>query len=188
MAPRAENGNPDVCRRCSQQGPTCCRIAPGQEEFCFPLSQVEKERIQEHVPYTGGFVLSPNSHAFIDNMCRLFPGEEELIRALYPQGKEHFRLAVDSMGACRFLGPLGCEIPQEARPYYCRLFPFWVVGTDAIFFDSFICLARREGGTLTRILDILDTGRASVKDLYGRLRLVWGLPPRKGACRVRKSF
>jgi len=181
-------GDSDVCFRCSLQGPTCCRIAAGQEEFCFPLSQIEKERIQEHVPHTGGFVLSPNSKAFVDNVCRLFPGEEEAVRELFPEGKEHFRLAVDSMGACRFLGPEGCEIPREARPYYCRLFPFWMVGNTVIFFDSPTCLVRREERTLIRILRALDVNKAEVKDLFGRLRLVWGLPPAKGACKVKKGF
>lgn len=181
-------GDSDVCRRCSFQGPTCCRIAKGQEEFCFPLSQTEKERIQEHVPYTGGFALQANSPAFAEYVSRLFPGEEDLVRELFPEGKEHFRLAVDSMGACRFLGPEGCEIPQEARPYYCRLFPFWMVDCEVIFFDSPICLVRREERTLTRMLHSLDTTKAAVKDLYGRLRLVWGLPPRKGACEVKRGF
>jgi Fe-S-cluster containining protein len=181
---RTRTEDADVCRRCSFQGPTCCRIATGQEEYCFPLSQ----RIQELVPYTGGFVVSPNSKAFIDYACRLFPGEEEEVRRIFPEDKEHFRLAVDSMGACRFLGPLGCEIPQEARPYYCRLFPFWMAGRTVTHFDTPTCLARREGGTLVRILDILDTNKATVKDLYGRLRLVWGLPPTKGANPVKKTF
>ncbi|WP_229594262.1 YkgJ family cysteine cluster protein [Pseudodesulfovibrio sediminis] len=185
---QTQTNDSDVCRRCSLLGPTCCRIATGQEEFCFPLSKVEKERIQDHVPYTGGFVVSPNSKAFIDNVCRLFPGEEAIVAKLFPEGKEHFRLAVDSMGACRFLGPLGCEIPQELRPYYCRLFPFWMVDTLVIHFDAPGCLARREGQTLTRMLHSLDTNRAAVKDLYGRLRLVWGLPPRKGELKVTKSF
>lgn len=181
-------GDSDVCRRCSLQGPTCCRIATGQEEFCFPISLTEKERIQEHVPHTGGFVLSPNSKAFIDHVCRLFPGEEEVVRELFPEGKEHFRLAVDTLGACRFLGPEGCEIPQEIRPYYCRLFPFWKVGHDVIFFDSPICLVRREERTLTRMLHGLDTSKAVIKDLYGRLRLMWGLPPAKGDSTVKKGF
>lgn len=181
-------GDSDVCRRCSLQGPTCCRITHGQEEYCFPLSQVEKERIQDHLPYTGGFELSPNSKAFIDHACHLFPGEEERVRELFPEGKEHFRLAVDSLGACRFLGPEGCEIPQEARPYYCRLFPFWMVGSEVIFFDSHTCLARREERTLIRMLHSLDMNKAMVKDLYGRLRLVWGLPPRRGASTVKKGF
>lgn len=181
-------GDSDVCRRCSLQGPTCCRIAPGQEEFCFPLSQTEKERIQEHVPHTGGFELQDNTEAFIDHVCRLFPGEEEEVRKLFPAGKQHFRLAIDSMGACRFLGPEGCEVPKKARPYYCRLFPFWMVDCEVIFFDSPICLVRREERTLTRMLNALDTNKATAKDLYGRLRLVWGLPPRRGACAVKKGF
>ncbi len=183
-----QTGDSDICRRCSLQGPTCCRITPGQEEFCFPLSQTEKERIQEHMPHTGGFELSFNSRAFVAHVCRLFPGEEESVKSLFPDGKEHFRLATDARGACRFLGPEGCEIPQEARPYYCRLFPFWMVERDVIFFDAPICLVRREERTLNRMLIGLDTNRAVVKDLYGRLRLVWGLPPLKGECMVKKGF
>lgn len=183
-----QSGGSDVCRRCSLQGPTCCRITAGEEEFCFPLSQIEKERIQEHVPHTGGFVLSPNSKAFIDNVCRLFPGEEDAVHELFPEGKEHYRLAVDTAGACRFLGPEGCEIPRETRPYYCRLYPFWMVGCDVTYFDSPTCLCRRERRTLAHMLEGLETNRAEVKDLYGRLRLVWGLPPVKGACKVNKGF
>lgn len=140
------------------------------------------------MPQTGGFVLSPNSEAFINNVCRLFPGEEVAVRELFPEGKEHFRLAVDSTGACRFLGPGGCEIPREIRPYYCRLYPFWMVGSDVTFFDSPTCLARREARTLIRMLAALDVSKADVKDLYGRLRLAWGLPPVKGACKVNKGF
>lgn len=140
------------------------------------------------MPHTGGFVLSPNSKAFIDNVTRLFPGEEAVVRELFPEGKDHYRLAVDTMGACRFLGPEGCEIPTEVRPYYCRLYPLWMVGCDVIFFDSPTCLVRREERTLTRMVHALGTSKAEVKDLYGRLRLAWGLPPVKGACTVNKGF
>ncbi|WP_285907301.1 YkgJ family cysteine cluster protein [Pseudodesulfovibrio pelocollis] len=178
----------DTCRRCSLQGPTCCRMTAGQEEFCFPVSQMEKDRVRDHAPFTGGFVLAQNSAAFIDNVRRLFPGEDDLIQALFPPTGEHYRLTVDTMGACRFLGPEGCEIPHEARPYYCRLYPFWVVGRDVTFFDSATCLARREERTLPRMLKCFDTNKASVTDLYGRLRLAWGLPPARGARKVKKGF
>lgn len=187
MSASRVNGS-DTCRRCALQGPTCCRMTAGQEEFCFPVSQMEKDRIRDHVPFTGGFVLAPNSAAFIDNIRRLFPGEDELIHELFPPGGEHYRLTVDTMGACRFLGPEGCEIPYEARPYYCRLYPFWVIGREVTFFDSPTCLARREERTLTRMIKCFDTSKSSVTDLYGRLRLAWGLPPARGACKVKKGF
>ncbi|WP_243546912.1 YkgJ family cysteine cluster protein [Pseudodesulfovibrio tunisiensis] len=183
-----QTGDPDVCARCAGQGPTCCRISPGNEEHCFPISPREKERIREAVPFTGGFVPEPNSAAFRNNLCNLFPGEGRVLAELFPDDDEHYRLALDSTGACRFLGPAGCEIPVEVRPYFCRIFPFWVVGDTVTFFDSPFCLARREGRNLGPMLDLFGLTRARVRDLYGRLRLVWGLPPAKGMRKVTKTF
>lgn len=180
--------DPGVCARCASLGSTCCHLAPGHEEFCFPLSNTEKDRIQETLPGKGGFVLEANSEAFVDNVCRLFPGEEDTVRTLFPKGKSHYRLAVGKDGACRFLGPEGCAVPREIRPYYCRLFPFWMAGNEVIIFDSESCLARREARNLNRMLESIGTTRAVVRDLFGRLRLAWNLPPRRGMCAVKKKF
>ncbi|SKA79734.1 hypothetical protein SAMN02745704_01255 [Paucidesulfovibrio gracilis DSM 16080] len=180
--------DPSICKRCALQGPTCCRLEPGQEEFCFPLSQTEKERIQEFQPDEGGFALQENTEGFVHNILRLFPGEKERVLALFPRQKFHFRLAVDASGACRFLGSKGCRIPQDLRPYYCRLFPFWVVHNEVSVFDSPSCLARREAVHLLRMFETFDTNAGTVRDLMGRLRLAWGLPPTAGSKPVKRSF
>ena len=180
--------DPAVCKRCALVGPTCCTLSLGQEEFCFPLSVAEKDRIQDAAPDQGGFALEPNSTAFVGSVVRLFPGEEELVRALFPEKKFHFRLAVDKDGGCRFLGQQGCVIPVEARPYYCRLFPFWMAGDRVTVFDVPACLARKEGVQQKYMLDLLGVSPAQVRDLMGRLRLVWGLPPRQGMRPVKKGF
>ncbi|MGE4293289.1 MAG: YkgJ family cysteine cluster protein [Desulfovibrio sp.] len=180
--------DPSVCKRCALEGPTCCRLEPGQEEFCFPLSDKEKERIQDFQPDEGGFALQENTEGFLLNLLRLFPAEHDLIRALFPPRKFHFRLAVDEKGACRFLGRTGCRIPSELRPYYCRLYPFWVVGGRVNFFDASSCLARREAVNLLRMYDSFGLNAAQVRDLMGRLRLAWGLPPTTGMQPVKRSF
>mgnify|MGYP000112018827 CR=1 FL=1 len=180
--------DPGVCARCAALGPTCCHLDPVDSEFCFPLSEMEKNRILDCSPISGGFVLQSNSNAFVDNVCRLFPGEDESVRAVFAESDSHFRLAVNEDGECRFLGSEGCTIPRECRPYYCRLFPFWVVGGEVIHFDAQICLARREGDSLPQILNSIGTNRAEIRDLYGRLRLAWGLSPARGMCRVKKGF
>ncbi len=180
--------DPAVCKRCALAGPTCCILTPGQEEFCFPLAVAEKDRIQELAPDQGGFALEPNSKAFVDMLLRLFPDERELVRSLFPENKFHFRLAVDKEGKCRFLGQNGCVVPLEARPYYCRLFPFWMVGDQVTVFDMAACLARKEGVHRNGIMDLLGASPAQVRDLMGRLRLVWGLPPRQGMRPVKKGF
>lgn len=184
----AVSSDPTVCKRCALQGPTCCRLQPGQEEFCFPLSQKEKERIQEYQPDEGGFALQENTDGFVLNVVRLFPGEGDLVRTLFPPRKFHFRLAVDEQGACRFLGSAGCRIPQELRPYYCRLFPFWVFKGQVTAFDSPTCLVRRESVNQFRMLDSLGVSAAQIRDLMGRLRLAWGLPPKTGMKPVKPSF
>lgn len=180
--------DPTVCKRCALQGPTCCRLEPGQDEFCFPLSQKEKERIQDFQPDAGGFALQENTEGFLVHVQRLFPDEQDFIRELFPPRKFHFRLAVDDKGACRFLGSAGCRIPQELRPYYCRLFPFWVVNGTISVFDAVSCLARREAVHLLRLYDIFGLNAAQVRDLMGRLRLAWGLPPTSGMKPVKRSF
>lgn len=180
--------DPGVCARCAASGPTCCHLDPVDAEFCFPLSEAEKNRILDSVSVSGGFVLQDNSQAFVDNVCRLFPGEESLVRTVFPEGGSHFRLAVGSHGACRFLGAQGCIIPRDSRPYYCRLFPFWMIGGEVIHFDACICMARREGRSLAQMLNSIGTTRANIRDLFGRLRLAWGLPPTRGMRSVKKGF
>ena len=42
------------------------------------------------------------------------------------------------------------------------------------------CLARREGGDVAGMLALLNSAEHTARDLHGRLRLAWGLPPKEG--------
>lgn len=173
--------DPHVCERCAGQGPTCCRLEPGNEEFCFPLSEAERDRILAELGGDmGAFAQQANTSGFIANMKTLFPGEEELVEELFHPNKFHLRLAVDADGACRLLGPRGCTLSREARPYYCRLFPLWPVGKSIRAFVASRCLAQQEARGLRRLLAMMDTTEKAVRELHGRLRLAWGLPPQRG--------
>ncbi len=183
-----EKYDPGVCLRCALAGPTCCQLELGNEENCFPLSLAEKERIQSVVADCGGFALQENTKAFIDNTSRLFPGEEQRIYELFVERKFHFRLAVDKQGKCKFLGAKGCIIPVQSRPYYCRLFPIWMSGERIIIFNTLTCLARQEAVNQKQLLNSVCTTPAKVRDLMGRLRLVWGLPPKRGMKKVERKF
>ena len=177
-----------ACARCAQRGPTCCRLTPGDEEYCFPLSELERARILDHCCDAGGFALQLNSPDFIENLERLFPGEDGAVRALFPRNKFHYRLAVDAEGACRFLRPDGCSLPRDIRPYYCRLFPFWFAEREMTFFQPAGCVAVEEGRTVNGVCSALRMGKREIRDLYGRLRLAWGLPPLAGMRPVKKTF
>ena len=181
--------DPHVCKRCAESGLTCCSLEPGEEESCFPLSAVEKDKILEcQGGGKGAFAQEENSQIFVDNMKKLFPKEKKLIDTLFPEKKFHLRLATGPDGRCKLLGKDGCVLPGEARPYYCCLFPFWVLGRRVSIFTSGRCLAQKEAKTLKALLASLGATEAGVFDLHARLRLAWGLPPKEGTSLVKHAF
>ncbi len=172
--------DPFVCARCAAKGPTCCELTPGCEDLCFPISKYERERILECAPDLGGFVLQPNTAIFIENLLRLFPDQRRTVRELFPLGGTHYRLALDEFGKCLFLGPEGCRIPQEARPYYCRLFPFWTSENGQIsILEVAGCLAQQENKTAGKLLKSLDVSLVKARKIHEKLRIAWGFdsPP-----------
>lgn len=179
--------DPHACARCADVQGSCCRITPGREELCFPLSEIEMDRIRDCAPRGGWFAQEPNSAVFLDMMTRLFPGEREQIEAIFHPNKFHFRLAVDANGACRFLGARGCRLPKEARPYYCRLFPVWCGDQGLTLLDGG-CPAAARARNASGVLHSLGMSPNSAKELHARLRMAWGLPPQKGMPSPRVSY
>lgn len=171
--------NPHVCARCAEERGTCCSLTPGDEEHCFPLSRPEWERMLDYCQHVGGFAESPNSPLFLANMRALFPGEEREIERLFPGHAWHMRLAVNSRGDCLFLGSEGCRLPREVRPWYCRIFPFWVRGGQVTMFAVPGCQAYMEARRAPAALPLYGLTDKDILLLYGQLRLAWGLPPER---------
>ena len=175
-------GDAGVCARCAEHSGTCCSLARGSEEYCFPLSATERRAMEQAGAGPEHFCGQENTPGFLDNLCRLFPGEEEVVRGLFPAGGDHHRLAVTDNGqesvSCRLLGPGGCTLPRQARPLYCRLFPFWVRGGSVLFFDFQDCQAVRERRGPGPMYQALGMGEGEARELYAALRQAWGLPRR----------
>ncbi len=191
ITPKVETDfcDPHVCKRCADQGSTCCNLEPGEESECFPISEMERERILEVIGSDkGGFVQEANRSSFVENMKRLFPKEGKLIDQLFPGAKFHLRLATRTDGSCVFLEADGCGLPREVRPYYCLLYPFWVTGRRLTVFLSSGCLVVNENRDVAGVLRAMDMTDAEVRMLHGRLRLAWGLPPEEGMPLLEQAF
>ncbi|MDR2892042.1 MAG: zinc/iron-chelating domain-containing protein [Deltaproteobacteria bacterium] len=184
-----------VCARCAAKGPTCCSLgaaSPDAEEpQCFPLSQPECLRILGEAecasilaaqpggapenPSGGFFVSAPNSPDFLAAMHALFPGEEAVIAKIWPDEGNHLRLFLPNGRDCVFLAAQGCLLPPHSRPWFCRLFPFWVLKGRPRCFAPASCLAVTEKPSLNGLLRTFAIDSAGVLDLYARLRRDWGL-------------
>lgn len=134
-----------ICAGCAQNEPTCCQLTQGDGSLSFPLSRIEKQSITAYdtlkeVRFT---VQTANSDQFICRLEFLFPDDLDRIQALFPEHSHHERLLTNSLGHCVFLGPMGCILPAKARPFYCRLFPFWVIRDKVVFsLSTFVRLKR----------------------------------------------
>ncbi|WP_027178827.1 YkgJ family cysteine cluster protein [Maridesulfovibrio bastinii] len=166
--------DPFVCARCARLGTTCCEITTGSEELCFPLSDYERERILKYAPDNGGFALEANSAVFIENLYKLFPDERRDVNSIFPAGEFHYRLAVNDNGACVFLGSEGCTLARDIRPFYCRIFPFWVIGKSISVLESSDCLAQTENKTPGGMIRSVCLDLEEILNIYGQLRTAWG--------------
>ena len=180
----SSKNSPDVCTRCAESPPTCCVLSEVEKELCFPIFPDEQKQLEQATPARTSdqpgceppFVKSPNTPELIQAMLRLFPGEEDAIRELFPDGGEHVRLGTDADGYCVFLGDSGCVFSPGKRPAHCRLFPMWVDGNKPRYLDA-QCLAIEEARGMAMLYRLLDTDPACVRAAYQELRRFWGLPP-----------
>ena len=109
-------------------------------------------------------------------MHRLFPREERQVNILFPMGESHLSLALNKEKGCFFLGATGCLLPDQARPRFCLLFPFWVMDGALNLFNNHNCLAMKEHRRLSSLMRLFGVDRAEIRRRYALLRLDWGFP------------
>ena len=171
------HSDPSICASCAAKGNTCCHVAPGNEDLCFPLSEAEKHRIVSCCP-TGEYVTeTANNPEFLVTMHSLFPGEQAAINELFPADGMHLRLATNPSGFCLLLGNEGCILPREARPWFCKIFPFWLARGHLTAFDADYCLAVKSAITPAGMLKTFGDNHKNVLNTYNCLRKDWGLVP-----------
>ncbi|MBA7706587.1 hypothetical protein ES703_115441 [subsurface metagenome] len=164
-----------ICAVCAQNGPTCCQLRQEYADLCFPLSRVEKETIAAYERWKGVFftVQAPNSVQLISRLEFLFPDDLDIIKTLFPENGRHERLLTNKLGHCVFLGPMGCLLPGNARPFYCSLFPFWVIGGRVAFFPFDLCQAQKGATSLKKVMMRLEVNTSRILSLYKALRRAW---------------
>ena len=168
--------DPHICTLCALRGKTCCTLVPGNEELCFPLSEAEQALIAGWAGDSAGlFEDMPNSPAFRDSLDYLFPEDRPRLRELFPKGGRHLRLNTTPDGDCRLLGPQGCRLPRDKRPWYCRIFPFWVRWGQVMVIPSGTCLGVRKAPTKEATLELYAMTDAEVLEIFASLRRTWGL-------------
>ncbi|MBQ4133164.1 MAG: zinc/iron-chelating domain-containing protein [Desulfovibrionaceae bacterium] len=145
--------------------------------MCFPLSEPEAKRLRRHVGSDLKLGEQPNSEVFVEVMTNLFPGESRTVNKIFPSGKTHLTLGINQDGFCVHLGKQGCTLPREVRPWFCKIFPFWIMEGNLTGFDAPCCLAARQTISIYGVLRKMGQSESRVLEIYNRLRSDWGFVP-----------
>lgn len=167
--------DPNICTLCALRGKTCCTLVPGNEELCFPISRMEQKLISDWSGHTEFFDELPNSPIFRDSLDYLFPEDRPRLRELFPKNGSHRRLGTTPTGECLLLGPRGCRLPRASRPWYCRIFPFWVRWGEVMLIPSPSCLGVSKARTKEAAFELYGVTEAEILEIFNNLRRAWEL-------------
>ncbi len=158
---------------------TLC-VPADTEAFAWEEARVNHEPLplNNDAPPPGGdkACAEEENHAdFITSMHALFKGQRKLVNALFPPEGQHLALRTRADGSCVFLGSYGCRLPRSVRPWYCLLYPAWIMGSSLTLFSSPDCLISRKARGPAHGIALLQSSAEAVRAHHARLRKDWGL-------------
>ena len=159
-----------VCARCHQRGTGCCTLNASGVEGMFGLT---KDEVEAMANASGS---SPEEFTVHDRIspefARLLATIHPIFASTMPDGKR-IRLKVTKEGGCVFLGPEGCRLPVEARPAYCRLYPFWFTPDDRLMvMICETCLAQEGALTYKDVLKVMGEKPDNLREIFAGLEKV----------------
>lgn len=159
-----EKTDPHICETCHQEGLGCCYLVDGTEEQMFGLTQGEIERMAEA---SGA---DPQKFTVTDRPPEWFVKFLKTIHPAFLQtmpGRRRRRLRINADGACFFASLTGCTLPRQARPYYCRLYPFWFTAAGQLMvLTSPFCLAQRKTKNPQKLLEIMELTQEGLREIF----------------------
>ncbi len=170
--------NPSICAQCYEKGQSCCTYRKNTTyDMITIISKFEINRILQVFPRLNrskAFVEKTNTKTFEHNVEELFPDRSDAVMRSFMPGKTHFELSTTEKG-CRFLTPKGCVLPRDARPLFCRIYPFWFRNNEAMVFFDTHCLAIKNCSTIQEVYLAIGTNPSVVKKIFIQLCCEWGL-------------
>ena len=133
----------NICARCHKMGLGCCFFKETANNIQIGIFYDDILKIE-------GFIGQDKNHFIvreeISNNIR-----ESLSKKAHPvfdkiyHKNSSFKLKVVD-GQCIFLADSGCKLPEDKRPLYCRIYPFWLSFDNRHInvLSSYDCLAQKK--------------------------------------------
>ena len=133
----------NTCVACHESGRGCCFLTDNNTDYQIGISQYDIVKIKTYINQCEGY--------FIVKEVVTDEFRESLSKNIHPIFDKIFNnnvaLRLKTMnGKCIFLKDDGCQLPNDIRPLYCKIYPFWLSADNKhiIVLSSFDCLAQRK--------------------------------------------
>ncbi len=159
--------NPDICIACHSKEHGCCTYAPELEGRMFGLTIGEIENICK---YSGlkpaDFTVNDIAEKkFLDTVTSISP----IFVQTMPNG-HRTRLKIENQ-KCVFLEDSGCFLPNEIRPVFCQIYPFWFDHNDRLMLMiSEHCLAQHSMTSAKSVMNLLEMNYQDIRELFLKLK------------------
>ncbi len=170
--------NPNICGQCDKINSSCCTLrAENNEGLPAPVSEPEITRILNTLKTKSREDIienRSNSIEFINQMSLLFPDMIDSVHKIFPLNGIHFELKTVE-DVCIFKDINGCILPDEARPLFCRIYPFWFFENEPQIFQDVNCLALKNCETIREVFFSLGTRPENLQQIHAQICTDWEL-------------
>ena len=141
-----------ICAECHKKGYGCCLLEKQNQKNQIGIFLKDIEIIEKFINISRDYFIIEDK---IDLNLK-----EELIREIHPIFDKlyykdiRFKLKTIN-GKCFFLKENGCELPEDIRPLYCRIYPFWPSKNNDFInvLSSDLCFAQAESTLSWKIVN-----------------------------------
>ncbi|MFN2341965.1 MAG: YkgJ family cysteine cluster protein [Desulfonatronovibrio sp.] len=123
----------------------------------------ETSKISGYLGSNDFFTQEVNDKEFIFRLTKLLPLPRKQIFQLFPLDRFHNRLKTNKNGSCFLLRENGCALPEDIRPAYCRLYPFWFKNNRLTFLKDSSCLAQDHSYSVQGLLKLFRTNHVDLQ-------------------------
>lgn len=130
------------------------------------MSSEEITQINGYLGKKDFFAQEKNDREFIFRLTKLLPLPRKQIFQLFPLDSSHKRLKTDKNGRCLLLRENGCALPEDIRPAYCRIYPFWFKDKKLTFIKDSLCLAQDHKQSVQGLLKLFKTNHVDLQNYF----------------------
>lgn len=153
----------DVCLECSKKCDGCCAVASS-----VPVTIKDIKRI-ENLGYKKEYFLLPKKYS----KKEIVGSEGWWVGSFININGEKYKLRLNVKGKrCIFLKDgKGCTLGKK-RPFFCRIYPFWVEGKKIIVEkgDGIYCGVNKKGLTLQNKIGLMKEDSGKIKKYFEEIK------------------